>query len=117
MYVSVASFREAYANWLTEEGSHHETNYYYSDCDLCIYGFSCSSDYTNRFLWGWGLPKLRTAQSTVQLVNPDLAQLEAAIRQNIKAKDNVEVASTFTELDRAEIELLETDLTKCVAAF
>ena len=75
--------------------------------------------------------KLRIAQSSVQLVNPDLAKLEAAIKQRIEAKENVEGATAalnkagnnaaFTlaqsALIRAEIELLETELTKCVAAF
>jgi hypothetical protein len=75
--------------------------------------------------------KLRTAQSAIQLVNPDLAQLEAAIKQRIEAKDNVENATVAfniagknaalslaqSALDRAEIEPLETELTKCVAAF
>lgn len=77
--------------------------------------------------------KLRKVQSTIQLANPDLAQLEASLKKTIedtKRKADAEVVANNLKsaggaafsaakgaLGSAELELLKSELTKCVAAF
>ena len=77
--------------------------------------------------------KLRKVQSSVQLASPDLSQLESSLKKTIedgkktadaKAEaDGLIVAggakflSAKAALDAAELELLKSELAKCVASF
>lgn len=77
--------------------------------------------------------KLRKVQSSVQLASPDLSQLELSLKKSIedgKKKDEAQLEANKMQqaggtqlisakavLDAAELELLKSDLGKCVASF
>ena len=77
--------------------------------------------------------KLRKTQSSVQLASPDLSQLELSLKKiiedgkkkagaeaaanGLKEADGASFVSAKAALDAAEIELLKSELGKCVASF
>jgi hypothetical protein len=69
--------------------------------------------------------KLRKSQANITIANPDLAELEASIKQQLESKSNqitvksglIAKSATQAQVDAADEKLLIDELVKCAAGF